>query len=198
VPDYVEALAALGRSDDAAAALSPYAAGAERLGRASALAASARCRGLLAATAGDGEVAVSAFEEAIALHAAAPQALSRARTLLALGAALRRLKRKRPARQALEEALAAFERAGAAVWAERARSELGRISGRAPASGALTPAEERVAALVAEGRTNREVAAALFISDRTVEGHLSRIYGKLGVRSRTELARFLAGREPDA
>ena len=87
-----------------------------------------------------------------------------------------------------------FERIGAAIWAERARVELRRISGRAATPGALTPAEERVAALVAEGKTNREVGVALFLSDRTVEGHLSRIFGKLGVRSRTELARVLASR----
>ena len=81
---------------------------------------------------------------------------------------------------------------GAALWAERARAELKRISGRAATPGALTPAEERVAALVAEGKTNREVAAALFLSDRTVEGHLARIFGKLGIRGRTEIASALA------
>ena len=90
--------------------------------------------------------------------------------------------------QTLEEALAVFERIGAALWAERARAELKRISGRAATPGALTPAEERVAALVAEGKTNREVAAALFLSDRTVEGHLSRIFGKLGIKHRSEVA----------
>jgi class 3 adenylate cyclase/DNA-binding CsgD family transcriptional regulator len=198
VPDYVEALVELGRLDEAEAVLAPYAAGGERLGRASALAAAARCRGLLAAAAGDGAGALAALEEALGLHAGAPLPLSRARTLLVLGVALRRAKRKRPARDALEEALGAFERAGAALWAERARGEVARIGGRAPSTGALTPAEERVAALVAEGRTNREVAAALFLSDRTVEGHLSRVYAKLGVRSRTELARVLATRRDDA
>ena len=70
-----------------------------------------------------------------------------------------------------------------------------RISGRAATPGALTPAEERVAALVAEGRTNREVAAALFLSDRTVEGHLSRVFGKLGIRHRAEVAPALASRQ---
>ena len=80
---------------------------------------------------------------------------------------------------------------GAALWAERARAELKRISGRAATPGALTPAEERVAALVAEGKTNREVAAALFLSERTVEGHLARIFGKLGIRHRTEIASVL-------
>jgi DNA-binding NarL/FixJ family response regulator len=101
------------------------------------------------------------------------------------------MKRRREARETLEEALAGFERIGAALWAERARGELRRISGRAASVGALTPAEERVAALVAEGKTNREVAAALFLSDRTVEGHLSHIFGKLGIRHRTELGRAL-------
>ena len=95
----------------------------------------------------------------------------------------------------LEEALALCDGIGAELWAERARGELKRISGRAPTLGALTPAEERVAALVAEGKTNREVAAVLYLSDRTVEGHLSHIFGKLGIRHRTELARALDARE---
>jgi len=90
-----------------------------------------------------------------------------------------------------------FEGIGARLWAERAQAELKRISGRAPAIGALTPAEERVAALVAEGRTNREVAAALYLSDRTVEGHLSHIFGKLGIRHRAELAKALAALESE-
>jgi DNA-binding NarL/FixJ family response regulator len=102
------------------------------------------------------------------------------------------MKRRREARTTLEEALAIFERIGAALWAERARAELKRISGRAATPGALTPAEQRVAALVAEGKTNREVAAALFLSERTVEGHVSRIFGKLGVRHRTEIVSVLA------
>jgi DNA-binding NarL/FixJ family response regulator len=105
------------------------------------------------------------------------------------------MKRRREARATLEEALAVFERIGAALWAERARGELKRISGRAASPGELTPAEERVAALVAEGKTNREVAAALFLSERTVEGHLSRVFGKLGIRHRTELPRALSARQ---
>jgi DNA-binding NarL/FixJ family response regulator len=111
---------------------------------------------------------------------------------MALGTTQRRMKRRRQARATLEDALAIFERIGAALWAQRASDELKRISGRAATPGALTPAEERVAALVAEGKTNREVAAALFLSDRTVEGHLARIFGKLGIRSRTEIASVLA------
>ena len=111
------------------------------------------------------------------------------------GAAQRRAKRRREARATLEEALAVFEGIGAALWAERTRAELKRISGRAATPGALTPAEERVAVLVAEGKTNREVAAALFLSDRTVEGHLAHIFGKLGIRHRTEIAAALAARQ---
>ena len=94
------------------------------------------------------------------------------------------------AREAIEAALDGFEQLGAATWVAKARSELGRIGGRRREEG-LTPAERRVAALVAEGRTNREVAAALFLTERTVASHLTHVYAKLGVRSRTELARLL-------
>ena len=139
--------------------------------------------------AGELDAAHVSFREALDFHAEVELPLDRGRTLLALGVAQRRAKHRSEARETLGEALALFERIGAAIWAERARVELRRISGRAATPGSLTPAEERVAALVAEGKTNREVAAALFLSDRTVEGHLSHIFGKLGVRSRTELAR---------
>jgi DNA-binding CsgD family transcriptional regulator len=192
VVDQIEALIQLGRRDEAVELLDWYEENAKRLERASALANCARCRGMLAAQAGDLDGAHAAFEEALGWHAKVELPLDRGRTLLALGATQRRAKRRREARETLEEALAIFERIGAAIWADRARSELKRISGRAATPGALTPAEERVAALVAEGRTNREVAAALFLSERTVEGHLSRIFGKLGVRHRTEIASVLA------
>lgn len=81
------------------------------------------------------------------------------------------------------------------MWAERATAELGRVGGRPPGSGALTTSERRVAELVAEGLQTKQVAARLFVSPKTVEGHLSRIYGKLGVRSRTELAHRLGERD---
>jgi DNA-binding NarL/FixJ family response regulator len=87
----------------------------------------------------------------------------------------------------LERALDIFERLGAPLWAEKARSEVRRIGGRAPSSGELTEGERRIAAFVAEGRTNREVAAALFVTEHTVEAALTRAYQKLGVRSRAEL-----------
>ena len=89
----------------------------------------------------------------------------------------------------LEAALAGFERLGASAWAERARTELGRVGGRERTRGLLTPTESRVAELVAEGLQTKQVAAALFVSAKTVEGHLTNIYAKLGVHSRTELAR---------
>ena len=103
----------------------------------------------------------------------------------------RRARQKRPAREAIELARAGFEEIRAERWAERAREELGAIGGRTRSEG-LTPAEQRVADLVVKGRTNAEVAAALFLSERTVASHLTRVYAKLGVRSRTELARKLS------
>jgi DNA-binding CsgD family transcriptional regulator len=193
--DQVEALLELGRRDDAIALLDWYEANARRLERSSALANCLRCRGLLAAQAGDVDDALASYEAALQWHGKVELPLDRGRTLLALGVAQRRLKRRREARATLEEALATFERIGAELWAERARAELKRISGRAASPGALTPAEERVATLVAEGKTNKEVAAALFLSDRTVEGHLSRVFGKLRIRHRSEVAPALASRQ---
>jgi DNA-binding NarL/FixJ family response regulator len=112
----------------------------------------------------------------------------RARTLLARGALERRAKQRRAARDSLQQALDAFQDLGARLWAMQARAELASIGGRASPKGELTPSERRVAELVAEGRATKEVASLLFVSPKTVEGHLSRIYAKLGVRSRTELA----------
>ncbi len=195
VVDQIEALIELGRRDQGKELLDWYEENARRLDRVSALANCARGRGLLAAQAGDLDDALAEFAQALDLHSEIELPLDRGRTLLALGAAQRRLKRRREARATLEQALAVFERIGAALWAERARAELKRISGRSATPGALTPAEERVAALVAEGKTNREVAAALFLSDRTVEGHLARIFGKLGIRHRTEISAALARRQ---
>ena len=195
VVDYVEALIQLGQREEALELLDWYEGNARRLGRASALANCARCRGMLAAQGGEMDEAQRAYGEALGWHAKVDLPLDRGRTLLASGATQRRAKRRRDARATLEEALAVFEGIGAALWAERARAELKRISGRAATPGALTPAEERVAALVADGKTNREVAAALFLSDRTVEGHLAHVFGKLGIRNRTEIAAALVARQ---
>jgi DNA-binding CsgD family transcriptional regulator len=194
VPDLIEARLRLGRLPDATALLATYEERAVALDRPSAVAAAARCRALLAAAETDLDAARVAAERALEHHSRVPMPFERARTLLVRGAVERRAKRKRAAREALDEARAVFDRLGARAFAEQARLELTRIGGRAPAGDALTPSERRVAALVAEGRSTKEVAAALFVSPKTVEGHLSRIYAKLGVRSRTALSRQLSER----
>ena len=189
VPDEIEALVALGRVDEAEALLDWFEERARALDRAFALAAAARCRALVAAAHGDSEEALAHLDRALAEHARVARPFERARTLLVQGSIQRRANRRRAARTTLEEALSEFERLGAALWAERARAELARIGGRTSSADELTPSERRVAELVVEGRTNREVAAALFLTKRTVETHLTHVYAKLGVRSRTELAR---------
>ncbi len=188
IPDHVEALLELGRLDDAVRLLDAWESDAARLGRERMLAHATRCRGLVAAALGDVDHAASLFEAAAVQHESVGDAFGRARALLALGVVRRRQRQKRAARDAIEAAVAGFEQLGAATWTEKARGELGRIGGRTRVEG-LTPAERRVAALVAEGRTNKEVAAALFLGERTVETHLTHVYAKLGVRSRAELAR---------
>jgi DNA-binding CsgD family transcriptional regulator len=144
----------------------------------------------VAAAEGSVDQAVALLERAVEQHRAVDDPFGRARALLAVGIVHRRARRKRIAGDAIRAALDGFEQLGAASWATRARGELGSIGGRAREEG-LTAAERRVATLVAEGRTNREVAVALFLGERTVAGHLTHIYAKLGVRSRTELARRL-------
>jgi DNA-binding CsgD family transcriptional regulator len=195
VVDDVEALIELGRTEEATDVLAWYEGNARLLGRVSALANCARCRGLLAGQAGELEDALAHFAQALELHTLVTIPLDRGRTLLAFGVTQRRAKHRREARATLELALGVFDDIGAALWAERARAELARISGRAATPGALTPAEERVAALVAEGKTNREVAVALFLSDRTVEGHLTHVFGKLGIKRRSEVAPALVARQ---
>ena len=118
--------------------------------------------------------------------------LERARTLLAYAAVLRRTKQKRSAREALEESLAIFRSLGANAWLRRAEAELTRTAPPRTAAGELTPTEARIADLVAAGRTNKEVAAELFLSVKTIESNLSRVYEKLGLRSRSELVARLA------
>jgi DNA-binding CsgD family transcriptional regulator len=192
--DTLEAVIAVGELDEAERRLIPWEQRSRALDRSSAIAVTARCRALLLAARGDLAGAQEAFEQALAEHARIQNPFQHARTLLALGVTQRRAKQRGAARRTLEQALSIFERLGAPLWAEQARSEVARIGGRAPARGELTEAERRIAALVAEGRTNREVAAALFVTEHTVEGALTRAYRKLGVRSRTELAHRL-GRE---
>jgi DNA-binding CsgD family transcriptional regulator len=143
-----------------------------------------------------------AFEAALSLHDRDPSAFERARTELCYGERLRRSRRRRAARGQLRSALETFERLEARPWAERARVEL-RATGehvykRDPtAAERLTPQEFQVATLVAEGLTNREAGARLFLSPKTVEFHLGGVFRKLGVRSRGELIRLFAVEAPE-
>jgi DNA-binding CsgD family transcriptional regulator/exonuclease VII small subunit len=192
LPDAVEALVSLGRLEEAETLVERLERQGRTLDRPWAVATAARGRGLLAAGRGDLAAARSALEQALVEHRGVPQPLELARTLLVKGEVERRAKQKRAARAALEQALGLFNALGAPLWAQRAQDDLARAGQPAPPSGELTPTEQRIARLVGEGRKNREVAEALFISVKTVEANLSRIFGKLGVRSRTELARRIA------
>jgi DNA-binding CsgD family transcriptional regulator len=187
LPDELEALVAVGALDEAETTVAPWAERARTLDRPWLLAVAERTRGQILGARGDLDGALAAFAAALAEHERDSDPFQRARTLLALGAAQRRAKQRGAARATLDEALSVFERLPAPRWAARARAEAARIGGRASSAG-LTPSEERVAALVADGNTNREVAAALFVTERTVESALTRVYAKLGIRSRTELA----------
>ena len=196
-PNTIETLIAHGDLDQARAYLTQYEALAARASR-RARGPAARCSGLIAAAEGDTDAAFAAFDRSLAELGTVQYPLERARTLLALGSVHRQAKRKRQAREALDRALAIFEALGAPLWADKARSELRRISGRRPASDELSETEERVAALAAEGRSNRQIAAELYMSVRTVEAHLSHVYRKLGVRRRAELAHHLVSTERSA
>jgi DNA-binding CsgD family transcriptional regulator len=154
-----------------------------------ALGCAARYRGVLLLRCGLSTRAFAALDRAVAQHSRVVLPFERGRSLLTLGAAQRRAKRRREARSTLSEASAAFEALGATIWTRRARSEIERISGRAPSRDELTPTERQIVELVAGGRTNREVAELLVVSPRTVEFHLRNVFRKLDVRSRAELAR---------
>lgn len=185
--DYVEALVAvgdLGRAAEANALLGrdvqPWAA-----------AMHARGRALIAAATGDRDGAEAAIADALVAHERLEEPFELGRTLLVKGTIERRTKRRAQARRTLSEALELFDLLGAPLWAEKTAAELARIPGRTGSSGALTETERRVAELVREGLSNKEVAARLFVTVRTVEANLSKVYSKLGIRSRTELAQRL-------
>jgi DNA-binding CsgD family transcriptional regulator len=188
--DYIELLLELGKIDDAVRFLEVWEADAVRVSREWVLAHATRCHGLVAAARGDLDHTLALLTQAVGEHEAVGDPFGKARALLALGTVRRRALQKRSARDAIEVAVEVFERIGATGWAGKARGELGRIGGRSREEG-LSAAERRVARLVADGSTNREVAAALFLDERTVASHLTHIYAKLGVRSRTELSRQL-------
>ena len=195
VPDAIEALVSLGRLEEAEALLDRLERQGRTLDRPWAIATAGRGLGLLTAARGDLSAARSALEQALVEHRRVPQPFELARTLLVKGEVERRAKQKRAARSTLEQALDLFLALGAPLWARRARDDLARVGAAMPPSSELTPTEQRIAELVGEGRKNREVAEALFISVKTVEANLSRIFHKLGVRSRTELARRIASHD---
>ncbi len=186
--DEVEALIAVGRLGDAEAVSARLAAYDDPWQRAI----GARSRALLAAAHGDLDASAREFVRALSAHDELPMPLERARTLLGYAIVLRRTKRKGQAREKLEEALGVLRSLGASAWVRRAESELSRVAPGPAGVFALTPTEARVAQLVASGRTNKEVAAELFLSVKTVEANLSRVYDKLKVHSRSQLVARLA------
>ncbi|SPM26691.1 AAA family ATPase [Mycobacterium terramassiliense] len=191
VPDAVEAMVGLGRLEDAEPLVTALERNGRRLDRAWTLAVGMRCRAMLQAARGDVTAAVATAESAVAEHQRLPMPFERARTQLLLGQLLRRQRRRDAAAATLQEAAQTFQRLGTAAWAKRAETELARgVSGRRREQG-LTAAEERVAELAASGMINRDVATALFVSPKTVEVTLSRVYRKLNIRSRAELYQAL-------
>ncbi len=196
VPDEIEASIALGHLEQAETLLAWLEERGRALDRAWALAAAGRCRALMLAAQGDLGGALVVLEGALAEHARLPMPFELARTLLVKGRLQRRRRERLAAHETLGRALEIFKALGAPLWARQAADEIARIGLRGPAAPGLTPTEWRVAELAASGLTNREVAAAAFMSPKTVEANLSHIYDKLGIRSRAELgARIAADRD---
>jgi DNA-binding CsgD family transcriptional regulator/Flp pilus assembly protein TadD len=191
LPDAVESFVSTGDLEGAEVVSADLSARAGVFPRPWTLAVSARCRGIVAAAQGDAATASEAFAHAVERHRLLDEPYELARTWLAQGIVDRRAKRRTEARAELEQARALFEEIGAEGWARRASLEFERTGIHAHTPEGLTPTELQVAQLVATGQTNREVADALFLSVRTVETNLTRVYRKLGLRSRTELAAHL-------
>jgi DNA-binding CsgD family transcriptional regulator len=193
--EHVEASLATGNLAEAAEITAELQALADALGRPALHALAGRCVGLGLAAQGHADKALSTLT-AITAREDAELPFQRARSLLALGIVARRTRAKAAARDALTSAQAIFTSMGCSLWSQRTADELSRIGLRtAPAT--LTVTERRIAELVASGHTNREVAAELFLSVKTVEANLSRIYHKLHVTSRTQLAGKLYLIAPD-
>jgi DNA-binding CsgD family transcriptional regulator len=190
VPDAIECFAATGRTDEAAALASRHEEDARALDTPWAKASALQGRAIVELAEGETAAAVESASAASTAYAAIGAPLNEARARLLVGDAHRRAGERRAAAEEIRNALELFQHLGAALWQERAERELRRASPRARKDrGALTAAEQRVASLVAAGRTNKQVAAELFTTIATVEAHLTRIYRKLGIRSRTELTR---------
>jgi DNA-binding CsgD family transcriptional regulator len=190
--DTIETLIALGELEQARGYLDAYEQNSRKAGSTWATAGATRCRGLLIAAEADLAGAIDEFDRALAQLDKQPFPFERARTLLCLGCVRRQALQKKAAREVLEQALGLFEELRARLWARKARAELTRISGRRAGGDELTETEARVAELAASGRSNREIAAELFMGVSTVEAHLSRVYRKLGIRSRAGLPARLA------
>ena len=190
--DHAEAVIGLGDIGRAERLVARLEARAAALPRPWILAVSRRCRGLLHAADGDLDAALAAYEQALAAQQTLDMPAELGRTMLALGRLHRRRNERHLAQQRLEQALSAFETAGARGWAGVAHEELARARVRRGDSDQLTATEHTVCELAATGLRNHEIAARLFLSDKTVEANLTRAYRKLGVRSRTELAAALA------
>ena len=193
VPDLAEAHIRLDETAGAEHVLGRFRQAAERAQRRWALAAVARCDGLLAPPGSFDDP----FRHALSLLEGAPTVLERARAELAYGERLRRAGRRREARIQLRAAHETFTASGAAPWADRAASELaatGENLGARPVErrSQLTPQELQIAYLVAEGKTNKEIAVRLYLSPKTIEYHLANAYRKLDVHSRAELTRVVS------
>jgi DNA-binding CsgD family transcriptional regulator len=188
--DEAEALVATGDGGTAAARTDALEQESERLDRDLLRGQAARCRGIVLAAQGDVSGSLGALDRSVDILLDVGIPMETGRSLLALGISRRRDRQKRPAREVLERALEAFEEAEALLWTDRARDEIARIGGRRASVGELTEGEYRAARLAAAGLTNREIAQTLFLDVRTVEGTLSRVYAKLGLRGRVELALF--------
>lgn len=187
LPKLVEAQLALGQA--IGPELDLYETQARNSDRSGALALAARCRATAALVEADEEGVLEALDEAVRYHLKTGYyPVEHARTLMLRGVALRRFKRKAPARDALAEARELLLGLGALGWVAMVDAELGRLGAGARPNDELTPTEQKVAEMAGSGMTNKEIAAALFLSPKTVEVNLTRIYRKLGVRSRTELA----------
>jgi DNA-binding NarL/FixJ family response regulator len=191
LPDAIEAMIALGRLDDAGAMIKALEYHGRRLNRAWMLAIGARCRSMMLAAQGQVEAATRMAQQAMTAHQPLPMPFERARTQLLLGQLQRRQRQKEAATTTLTEALAAFEGMKTALWTDRTRDELARTRVHATRALLLTASEQRVAELAASGLTNRDIGAAVFISPKTVEANLVRVYRKLGIHTRAELGRVI-------
>ncbi len=197
IPDVAEALIAEGRLEDAEPLVAVLEERGRVLDRPWAIGVGARGRALLASAQGRPGAAMEAIERSLEAFDRVAHPLDRARTLLVKGQLHRRAREKLLARRYLEEALAGFETIGSQLWVARARDELGRVNIRPAAPSGLTATEQRVAELAAQGLTNRQIAAAAFVTPKTVEANLVRVYRKLGITSRAELGSRMAARQAD-